>query len=80
MPKFLWAEAINYATWLKNRLPSHATPGHTPFELVNNAKPNLALVHEFGTKVYIHTPDNGKLEACAEEAIFVGVDDESKGY
>ena len=22
MPKFLWAEAINYATWLKNRLPS----------------------------------------------------------
>jgi transposase InsO family protein len=28
MPKILWAEVLNYATWLKNRLPSRAThPG-----------------------------------------------------
>lgn len=80
MPKFLWAEAIDYATWLKNRLPSRATPGHTPYELVNKSKPNLAAAHEFGCKVYVHSPEGGKLEARAKESIFVGVDEESKGF
>jgi hypothetical protein len=80
MPKILWVEALNYATWLKNRLPSRATPGKTPYELVNNSKPNLALAHEFGTPVYVHVTTGGKLEAKAEEATFVGVDQESKGY
>jgi transposase InsO family protein len=80
LPKFLWAKAINYATWLKNRLPSRTIPGHTPYELINKSKPNLAAAHEFSSKVYIHTPDVGKLEARAEEAVFVGVDEESKGY
>jgi hypothetical protein len=72
LPKFLWSEAINYATWLKNCLPSHAIPGYTPYELINKSKPNLACAHEFGSKVYIHSPDNGKLEARAKEAVFVG--------
>jgi hypothetical protein len=80
MPKILWAEALNYATWLKNRLPSRATPGRTPYELINKSKPNLALAHEFGTSVYVHVTTSGKLEAKAEEATFVGVDQESKGY
>jgi hypothetical protein len=80
MPKFLWAEALNYATWLKNRLPSRATPGKTLYELINKSKPNLALAHEFGTPVYVHVTTGGKLEAKVEEAIFVGVDQESKGY
>lgn len=80
LPKYLWAEAINYATWLKNRLPSRATPGTTPFELVQKAKPSLVHVHKFGVKVYVHLQDAGKLEPKAEEAIFVGVDTESKAY
>jgi hypothetical protein len=80
MPLFLWAEAINYATWLKNRLPSRAIPGHTPYSLIHKSKPSLALAHEFGCKVYVHTTDNGKLEPRAEEAKFVGVDEQSKGY
>jgi transposase InsO family protein len=73
MPKILWAEALNYTTWLKNRLPSQATPGKTPYELVNNSKPNLALAHKFSTPVYVHVITGGKLEAKVEEATFVGV-------
>jgi transposase InsO family protein len=80
LPKSLWAEAINYATWLKNRLPSKAIPGHTPYELVHGSKPNLAQAHEFGARVYVHLLGVGKLEAKAEEGIFVGVDEQSKGY
>jgi hypothetical protein len=80
LPKFLWAEAINYATWLKNHLPSRAIPGHTPYELVHHTKPNLALAREFGTAVYVFLQDAGKLEAKADAAIFIGIDEESKGY
>jgi hypothetical protein len=42
--------------------------------------PNLSQAHEFGSKVYVCLQDAGKLEAQAEEAIFVGVDEQSKGY
>jgi hypothetical protein len=38
------------------------------------------LAHEFGTPVYIHVTIGGKLGAKAEEATFVRVDQESKGY
>ncbi|KAG1865733.1 hypothetical protein C8R48DRAFT_601055, partial [Suillus tomentosus] len=46
-------EAINYAVWLKNCVPSRATPGHTPHDLVHGVKPSLASAHEFGTKVFV---------------------------
>jgi hypothetical protein len=80
MPKFLWTAAVSYASWLHNHLPSRATPGHTPYNLVHVHHPNLAQAHKFGTKVYVHLQDAGKLEARAEEAIFIGVDKQSKGY
>ena len=80
MPMYLWAEAIQYATWLKNRFPSRAIPGYTPHALVYKTKPNLGNAHEFGCKVYVHTTDGGKLEARASEAIFVGIDEQSKGF
>ena len=80
LPKFLWAEAVNYATWLKNRLPSHAIPGHTPFDLIHGRRPSLSEAHEFGSPAYVRLENTGKLEARAEEVVFVGVDEESKGY
>ena len=75
LPKYLWAEAINYAMWLKNHLPSRAKPGHTPYDLVHNAKPNLAQAHEFGTRVFIYLQSVGKLEPKAEEVVFIGVNE-----
>jgi hypothetical protein len=51
-----------------------------PYEHVNKSKPNLVLAHEFGTPVYVHVTTGGKLEEVKVEAIFVGVDQESKDY
>jgi hypothetical protein len=79
-PKYLWAEAVNYATWLKNRFPSRAMPDTTPYALVNKTKPSLAMAHEFGITVYVHMTTGGKPEAQVNAAIYVGVDEESKGY
>lgn len=59
---------------------SRSIPGHTPYELVHNAPPNLSCAHEFGTPVLVHLEHAGKLEPKAEDALFVGVDGESKAY
>jgi hypothetical protein len=80
MPMFLWAEAIQYATWLKNQFPLHVIPGYTPHTLIYKTKSNLANAHKFGSKVYVYTTDGGKLEACVYKAIFVGIDEQSKAY
>lgn len=80
MPKFLWAEAVSYAVWLKNHLPSRSIPSHTPFELVHGRYADVSVAHEFGTTVLVNVEKAGKLELHAEEAQFVGVDTESKGY
>lgn len=74
IPKFLWAEAVSYAVWLKNRLPSRSIPGHMPYELVHYKHPDLSLAHEFGCEVLVHVEGAMKLDSKAERALFVGVD------
>jgi hypothetical protein len=78
--KYLWVEVMSYAIWLKNQLPSRAILSTTSFELIQKAKLSLTQAHEFGTKVFVHLLNAGKLESRAEEAIFVGVDAKSKSY
>jgi hypothetical protein len=73
LPKFLWAEALSYTTWLKNCLPSRAIPGHTLHSLVHGTVPDLSMAHEFGTPCFVHIQDGGKLDARAEEAISLGL-------
>lgn len=80
LPKFLWAEAVSYATWLKNHLPSRAILGHTPHKLVHGVTPDLSAAREFGASCYVHMQGGGKLDARAEEAVFVRMDAESKVY
>jgi len=48
LPKNLWAEAINFAMWLKNRTSTKALGNSTPFERLYGEKPNLAKVPEWG--------------------------------
>jgi hypothetical protein len=38
------------------------------------------MAHEFGAPCFVHLQDVGKLDARAEEAVFVGVDAQSKAY
>lgn len=81
LPKNLWAEAINHHVWLCNRVPmcSLSEP-KTPIEMATNQKPDLSVAHPWGSKMWVKRLDVGKLEPCAEECCFMGVDSESKGY
>ena len=79
LPRFLWVEAVRHAIWLKNRSPTRALNGRTPFEAMGFGKPNLANLHEWGCSVWVQI-EAGKLDAKAVKLRFVGYDAERKGF
>jgi hypothetical protein len=80
LPRFLWEEAMQHATWLQNRSPAQALDGKTPYEMIHKKKPNLANIQEFGAAAYVKDLKAGKLDSRAQLGRFVGYDSESKGY
>ena len=63
LPKALWGEATNHATWLKNRTSTRALGTTTPHERLYGEKPNLARVPEWGQCVWVHNNSGSKLDA-----------------
>ena len=62
LPKFLWGEVMKHAIYLKNRTLTKALNRMTPYEAFYGKKPNLAGLHEFGDKVWVHTTIGSKLD------------------
>src|SRR5438874_10481324 len=55
LPRFLWAEALNTATYVKNRLPHQGLErGTTPYEAFYGTKPFIEHLQPFGRKCYAH--------------------------
>ena len=73
----LWAEAICYAAWLKNWLPTKVLGNTTPYERLYGSKPHLAGLPEWGQWVWVHNPSGSKLDTRATQARWVGYDGES---
>lgn len=76
-----WAEAVNTANFLQNRLPTR-TREKTPYEIWNSRKPDVSYFHIFGCEVYAHIPDElrRKLDVKAEKYIFLRYSEQSKAY
>ncbi|GJU92182.1 ribonuclease H-like domain-containing protein [Tanacetum coccineum] len=73
-PLFLWAEAINTACYTQNRSFIRLRYNKTPYELMQDKKPDLSFFHVFGSLCY-PTNDNedlGKLDSKADIRILVG--------
>lgn len=81
LPNYLWAEAIAYHCWLRNRLHHSALANEktTPHEKATQKKPDMSNLHEFGCTVWVKQLGRGKLQPQADPGRFVGVDEESKG-
>ena len=77
LPKFLWAEAVQFVVWLKNRSLTRAIGNVTPYERLTGQKPNLAGVPEWGQRVWVHNDSGTKLDARASAARWVGYDADS---
>src|ERR1700728_1166773 len=82
LPLFLFAEAVNYIVYTKNRNSTSALTNTTPYEVRFNKKPDISQLCPFGCKahVYDHSPNHKKLSPCAFEGIFVGYADSQKAY
>ncbi|KAH9744862.1 hypothetical protein KPL70_003863 [Citrus sinensis] len=79
LPRSVWAEAVNTASYLVNRSPSSAIGYKTPEELWNGKPANYQNLRVFGCPAYLHI-NQGKLEARALKGVFVGYPDGVKGY
>lgn len=80
LPLCYWAEAINMAAYLVNRIIN--THGNIPDEIYFNKKIDISDLRIFGSEVMVHIPKEKrrKWDKKAEKLIFVGFDADVKGY
>ncbi|GKA97296.1 retrovirus-related pol polyprotein from transposon TNT 1-94 [Tanacetum coccineum] len=73
-PLFLWAKAINTASYTQNRSLIHHRYNKTLYELMQDKKPGLSFLYVFGSLCYPTNDheDLGKFDAKADIGIFVG--------
>ena len=82
LEKRFWAEAVETAIYLRNRLPSARIPEKSPFELIYGKKPTLTHLRVFGCYAYALIPKERckKWDPKAIKCIFVGYEESSKAY
>ena len=81
LPKYLWEYAIEHAANLRERAPTKALKGKTPYEAWFQQKPNVSHLREFGTPVWILLQGQkvpAKMKPKSKQQLFVGFDDGSK--
>ena len=81
LPKYWWAEAINTANYIQNRVTSQAT-NSIPYKRMFDESPKMNDLHKFGEDVFVKIPDvkRKKLDDKAIKMKFLGYDMNSKGY
>jgi transposase InsO family protein len=58
LPHFLWDEAVAHAAYLRNRAPTRALEGKTPYEAWFGKRPSVAHLREFGCDVWVLDESN----------------------
>nr|GEY08743.1 ribonuclease H-like domain-containing protein [Tanacetum cinerariifolium] len=77
-----WAEAVNTACYVQNRVLIIKPHNKTPYELFLGRKPTLSFMKPFGCPVtIINTIDHlGKFDGKADEGFFIGYSTNSKAF
>lgn len=80
-PLWLWNEAVRYAVYILNRVPSKEKL-RTPIEIIYKTKPDVSNIREFGVLVFILCPDKDrkKIDEKSLSGMLVGFDETQKGY
>nr|GEX22734.1 Gag-Pol polyprotein [Tanacetum cinerariifolium] len=78
---FLWAEVVATTCYTQNQSLIHTRHNKTPYELVNNKKPDLTFFRVFGALCYPtnDSEDLEKLQPTTDIGIFVGYAPSKKG-
>nr|GEV52982.1 hypothetical protein [Tanacetum cinerariifolium] len=82
LPVTFWAEAVNTAYYVQNRVLVNKSQNKTPYELFNSRIPAIGFLRPFGCHVMIlNTLDHlGKFDAKRDEGYFVGYSLSSKAF
>jgi hypothetical protein len=82
LPYYFWAEAINTACHIHNRVTLRIETKTTLYELWKGRKPTVEYFHVFGSKCYI-LPDRDhrrKMDPKSDEGIFLGYSTNRRAY
>ena len=81
LPTKFWAKAINYASYIQNRVPHKQLDGMTPFESCSGNKIDVTHFRIFGSRAWDRIPTEKKaLQPQIQECLFVGYSEDSKVY
>lgn len=83
LPMSYWVYAVQTAVYVRNRCPTKALDGITPYQAWRGEKPNLSHLRVFGCRAHMHLGDNkrnGKLAARSIPVIFIGYSNEAKAW
>ncbi|GJR97501.1 putative ribonuclease H-like domain-containing protein, partial [Tanacetum coccineum] len=82
LPTTFWAEAVNTACYVQNRMLVIKPHNKTPIELFLGRKPALRFMRPFGCPVTIlNTIDHlGKFDGKADEGFYIGYSTNSKAF
>ncbi|GJZ66277.1 putative ribonuclease H-like domain-containing protein, partial [Tanacetum coccineum] len=82
LPNTFWAEAVNTACYVLNRVLVTKAQNKTPYELITGIKPIISYIRPFGCHVTIlNTIDHlGKFEGKSDEGFLVGYSLNSKAF
>ena len=74
LPIELWPNLIETATYLKNRSPTKALKGKTPYETLYKRKPDLSNLRVIGCKAWVAIPKEKlqKLDSRSAECRLIG--------
>ena len=78
LPKFLWADAVSHAVYVRNRTWTRAIGNTTPYELLNGRKPNIKGLQPWGCKVRVHDEGESKLDGRSKIGRWLGFDPDTK--
>lgn len=80
--KCYWAEAVETANYILNRLPSSALQGQIPYSKWSGHKPSLKHLRVFGAPAYVYIPraSRTKFDPRSELYILVGYLEDLKAY
>ena len=82
LPYHFWAEAMNTACYIHNRVTLRKGTSATIYEAWKGRKPNVKYFHVFGSKCYIlaDREQRRKMDPKSDEGIFLGYSTNSRAY
>ena len=83
LPANLWGEAVQYLTWIRNRLIHKTLGDKSPYEMWSGVKPGLSMVRTWGSMACSLLPEparDGKLSPRGRMFVVLGVDNRAKAW